>query len=133
MEILNAIKGRSQEYNKYAHINIKFQASGTNLYWANGPEKVLQLNFSCRRREALYGHSTAPALRTPLTLPGGHRTTSTHLTSSTSAPARNNNLHQCHVWEKNCTYEGKYEKSEKWKMAKIETEPFSAQKSMLWH
>lgn len=62
-----------------------------HLYGADGSQKVLQLNIGCGWGEALYGHRTVFTLCTSLALSGGHRTSSTHLTTpSTSAPARHN-------------------------------------------
>lgn len=82
----------------YKHVRSR---KGAYLYGADGPEKVLQLKISCGWGEALYGHGTAFALCSSLALSGGHRATSTHLTTPfTSAPARHNNLHQRQVWER---------------------------------
>lgn len=72
----------------------------THLYWANGSEKVFQLNISRGWREALDGHSAAFALSTSLALPDRRRPTSTHLTTPFSTtPARHDNLNQWQTQE----------------------------------
>lgn len=72
----------------------------THLYWANGSQKVFQLNISRGWREALDGHSAAFALNTSLALPDWRRATSTHLTTPFStAPARQDNLSQWQMQE----------------------------------
>lgn len=76
----------------YKHIG---SPTCTHLYWANGSEKVFQLNISRGWREAFNGHSAAFALSTSLALPDRRRATSTHLTTPFSAtPARQDDLNQ---------------------------------------
>lgn len=72
----------------------------THLYWANGSEKVSQLDISRGWWEALNGHSAAFALSRSLALPDRRRATSTHLTAPFSAtPARQDNLNQWQMRE----------------------------------